>query len=381
MLTLLAKPISRADGLDAEPRANGALGPSAIGEKGEGGGRLDGAEGHEPVDPVIQLLRRSPMASLAPAPAHSPRPVSSPYRVDVSRGTSNSRVSSEWFSRPDDERFLSLGDLYDNVRSRAERSHTRIIESRAIKVEARRDEPERLALILPENDMPVAPTNWSFGQLCSLVGAPASYMRDLPAPLAGINLQYGLQNHRGEHVKLLQSDLERTELRSVTSESYGRIWDHQLIEAIMRFAGNGTGDTRWKAPGVLDWRTMHYNPYVDVSKDTTTFYASDRDVFVFLVDDTHPIEAGKLPNGEPDLFFRGFYAWNSEVGAKTLGIATFYLRRLRQSDIVGGREFRGDQDPAFQVRRRTFRPSGRTSACTLCRRFAANLHRRDQDRP
>lgn len=71
---------------------------------------------------------------------------------------------------------------------------------------------------------------------------------------------------------------------------------------------------------------MTHNPYVDVTKDTTTLYASDRDIFLFLVDDTHPIEAGRLPNGEPELFFRGFYAWNSEVGSTTLGIATFYLR-------------------------------------------------------
>ena len=42
-------------------------------------------------------------------------------------------------------------------------------------------------------------------------------------------------------------------------------------------------------------------------------YASDRDVFVFLVDDLNPIEAGRLPDGSPDVFFRGFYAWNSEV--------------------------------------------------------------------
>ena len=45
---------------------------------------------------------------------------------------------------------------------------------------------------------------------------------------------------------------------------------------------------------------------VDGGADTTTLYASDRDVFLFLVDDTHPIEAGRLPNGEPDLYFRGF---------------------------------------------------------------------------
>ncbi|MBO9579518.1 MAG: DUF932 domain-containing protein [Sphingobium sp.] len=266
------------------------------------------------------------------------RPASGAYAVNLSRGSSNSRVSSEWFSRPDDERFLSLDDLYKSVHARSKTSHTRIVESRAIRVEARRDTPDRLALILPDSDMPVAPTNWSFGQLCSIVGAPASYLRDLPAPLAGINLQHGLLNHRGEQVKLLQTDTGRTELRAVTGPDYGRIWDHELVAAVMRFAGSGTGDTRWKVPGVLDWGAMRHNPYVDVTRDTTTLFASDRDVFLFLVDDTHPIEAGRLPNGDPDLFFRGFYCWNSEVGAKTLGIATFYLRAVCANRILWGVE-------------------------------------------
>lgn len=278
------------------------------------------------------------MVSLVPASAASARPVSSGYRVDTSRGTSNARVSSEWYSRPDDERFLSLSDLQASVQARRERAHTRVLESRSIKVEARRDQPERLTLILPGSDMPVAPTNWSFGQMCSLVGAPASYLRDLPAPLAAINLQHGLIDHRAEQVKLLQVDNGCTELRAVTGPDYGRIWDEELVEAVMKFAGNGTGDTRWKVPGVLDWRTMHYNPYVDITRDTTTLYASDRDIFLFLVDDTHPIEAGKLPNGEPDLYFRGFYCWNSEVGAKTLGIATFYLRAVCANRILWGVE-------------------------------------------
>ena len=52
------------------------------------------------------------------------------------------------------------------------------------------------------------------------------------------------------------------------------------------------------------------------------------DVFLFLVDDAHPIEAGRLADGSPDLYFRGFYCWNSEVGSKTLGIASFYLRAV-----------------------------------------------------
>ncbi|MFN3260327.1 MAG: DUF932 domain-containing protein [Pikeienuella sp.] len=260
------------------------------------------------------------------------------YRVDASRGERVGRVSSEWFNRPDDERYLSLDDLFASVKGRAERSRTRTVESAAIRVEAERENPERLGLVLPGADAPAAPTHWSFGQLSSLVGAPAAYLRQLPAPLAGINLQYGLTNHRAEQVKTLETEDGRTELRAVTGPDYGRIYDHELVAAVRRIAGNGTGDTRWKVPGVLDWSTGVYTPMVDVTRDTTTLYASDRDVFLFLVDDLNPIEAGRLPDGSPDLYFRGFYCWNSEVGAKTLGIASFYLRAVCQNRNLWGVE-------------------------------------------
>ena len=266
------------------------------------------------------------------------RPVSSGFRVDVSRGERVGRVSSEWFSRPDDERYLSLTDLYDAVRRRADRAQARTVESRAVKVEAARDNAERLALLVPGRDEPVAPTHWSFGQLCGLVGAPSSYMRQLPAPLAGINLQHGLLSHRAELLKTLETDDGRLTLRAVTGPDYGRIWDHELVAAVIDIAGNGTGDTMWKVPGVLDWATMTHNPFVDITKDTTTLYASDRDVFLFLVDDTHPIEAGRLADGSPDLYFRGFYCWNSEVGSKTLGIASFYLRAVCMNRNLWGVE-------------------------------------------
>ncbi len=267
-----------------------------------------------------------------------PLPISSGYKVDVSRGGHDGRVSSEWFSRPDDQRYLSLSALQAAVKTRAERSRTRIIESAAIRVEASRDDPEALALVVPGADMPIAPTHWSFGQLTSLVEAPATYLRQLPAALAGINLQYGLTSHRAEQVKLLETNDGRAELRAVTGPDYGRIYDHELVSAVQRIAGDGVDDTRWKVPGVLDWSTGIYNPNVDVTKDTTTLYASDRDVFLFLVDDRNPIEAGKLPDGSPDLFFRGFYCWNSEVGAKTLGIASFYLRAVCQNRNLWGVE-------------------------------------------
>src|ERR1700758_4472143 len=260
------------------------------------------------------------------------------FKVDVSRGERIGRVSSEWFSRPHDERYLSLSELFGAVSGRAERSRTRTAESTAIRVEASRDDAERLALIVPGSDVPLAPTHWSFGQLATMVGAPSAYLRQLPAPLAAINLQHGLTSHRGELVKTLEVEDGRVQLRAVTGPDYGRIYDHELVAAVQRIAGNGTGDTRWKVPGVLDWSTGVYNPRIDITRDTTTLYASDRDVFLFLVDDLNPIEAGRLSDGSPDLYFRGFYCWNSEVGAKTLGMASFYLRAVCQNRNLWGVE-------------------------------------------
>jgi hypothetical protein len=59
---------------------------------------------------------------------------------------------------------------------------------------------------------------------------------------------------------------------------------------------------------------------------------------LFLVDDTNPIETGRLADGSPDLYFRGFYCWNSEVGSKTLGIASFYLRAVCMNRNLWGVE-------------------------------------------
>ena len=276
--------------------------------------------------------------TLAEQDALGAPPVAAGYKVDISRGERIGRVSSEWFSRPDDERYLSLSALYAAVRARADRATARTTETRTLRVEASRSDAERLALIVPGREEPIAPTHWSFGQMCSLVGAPAGYMRQLPAPLAGINMQHGLLSHRAELVKTLEADDGRIELRAVTGPDYGRIWDHELVAAVMKIAGEGTGDTRWKVPGLLDWSTMTHNPFVEVTKDTTTLYASDRDVVLFLVDDAHPIEAGQLPNGDPDLYFRGFYCWNSEVGSKTLGMASFYLRAVCMNRNIWGAE-------------------------------------------
>lgn len=85
------------------------------------------------------------------------------FRIDPSRGRVDHRVSSEWFSRPDDERYLSLADLHATTLNRAERATARTVESRAIRVEATRDNAERLTLSVPGQSAPVAPTTGPSG--------------------------------------------------------------------------------------------------------------------------------------------------------------------------------------------------------------------------
>ena len=55
------------------------------------------------------------------------------WKVDVSRGERNGRVSSEWFNRPDDERYLSLDDLWASVKGRSERSRSRVVQTADIR--------------------------------------------------------------------------------------------------------------------------------------------------------------------------------------------------------------------------------------------------------
>ena len=84
----------------------------------------------------------------------TPRRTTGGYKVDISRGQRIGCVSSEWFSRPDDERFLSLSSLHAAVKARAERATARTVETRNVKAEAGRDNPECLTLLVPGRDDP-----------------------------------------------------------------------------------------------------------------------------------------------------------------------------------------------------------------------------------
>tara|TARA_A100000172_G_scaffold80947_2_gene72046 strand:+ start:7103 stop:8293 length:1191 start_codon:yes stop_codon:yes gene_type:complete len=270
------------------------------------------------------------------------------YQTDaLSHGIGNSAVSSQWYNRPDDQKFLSLDSMLNFKKVDASRMTSRTVDTHKVKIIGDYDEanPSRGNIFVEYTDdnnqeHNNLPTNWSFGQLSQLAGAPAGYLKDLPAPIAADCIQWGLKYNRGkELIKVYGNQAQGGELRAATGPDYGRIFDWEILEPIKNLVD--ASDGRWKVPGMMtgsrDGMAV-YDPEIPVTNDTTTLFASDRDVFVFLVDDRNPIEVGKLANGEPDLMFRGFYAWNSETGSKTAGIAAMYLRGVCMNRNLWGVE-------------------------------------------
>lgn len=239
-------------------------------------------------------------------------------------GTAN----AQWANRPDDERYLSLDDLRAAVESRRLRS----VETGGIALEHYDVTAAGAELTLyPKAGGPAAGaelTHASFGQLCQRAAVPAQYLRKLPTDLAAVNLSWSLGQAESQDAKLLltrdEADAARVELRCLTSPSYGRIWDADVVAAVQRNCGD-----EWKIPAA-SYATE--NP-----KRATTLYASDRDVFIFLVDDSHPIE---VPGEPGHNMFRGFYVSNSETMHGSFVLASFlYDRVCDNRNIWGVREF------------------------------------------
>jgi hypothetical protein len=293
---------------------------------------------------VISLASARPVAQARPEGYET---------AATSRGRLNGAVSSQWCSRPQDERFTSLFDLHAFTKSLADASLADVYRSNELRVLASQDNADLLQVVLPKTanskELLIDPTHFAFGQLCSLTGAPAKWLRKIHAKMAALNLQYALHNHKAEVVKGYVHEADGTaRLRAVTGPDYGRIFDHAIVSEVMKIAGDGTGKDgfHWKVPGCIDWSKnvgagmVYYNPMVDVTKDTTTLYASDRDLNITLVDDLHPIEIGTLDNGKPDLVFRAFTLRNSEVGFTTYELDTCIIRGVCMNRNFWGEENR-----------------------------------------
>lgn len=245
-------------------------------------------------------------------------------------------ASSQWSSRPADERFTSLHTMGAKMRFQREHSKALVVPSKRIEVRPTEGDEMKSLRIHGPNGAGYAPTHWAFGQLASLAGAPAGYLRTIPAAIAADCINYGLQFERD--VKGMGVYLQKTigddgtvmeaELRAVTGPNYGRIYNSDIVDQLIAHFGDGiTGDFR--VPGEFGRR-------VDVTKRKTTLFASDRDMFVFLADEENRVEMPDRRDGQSGSLARGFFVRNSEVGNATFDVETFLFDYTCSNRIVWG---------------------------------------------
>lgn len=221
-------------------------------------------------------------------------------------------ASMQWATRPADQRFPSLADL---------QTVTRRYQTEAVEVER----PYSELSIVPDGDGLTLHTPkggaalgwWSMGQVSRSVGAPAGYLRQLPATLAAENLNVGLRRLvSAEPDKTASILLNRNgdlRVRAVTSDRYARIWNADVVERLVRLQGRGP----WQpAPAAFD--------------GSRGLYASDSDMFAFMVDNGRRIFERRLDGG----LSRGFFVSNSEVGAASFAITTFLYAFICGNHLV-----------------------------------------------
>jgi hypothetical protein len=245
--------------------------------------------------------------------------------------TTLSEAHQQWATRPADQRFGTLAELSDNVKARRLRSRSIDIDSGRTKVAS-----EDGKLIINGTITPCEPTHWAFGQLSSVIGAPAKYLRTLPQDLLVQNLNHGLETTPRETHKFMtiaSEDGDTNTLQAITSPTYGRIWDADCVDAVGRIVERSGG--RFHNPLAYAHKpgaTPNGFKTIDTSKtERAGLYASDRDVFMFMIDGGSFLDIG--PRAQIN---RGFFVWNSEVGSRTFGLMTFLHNGCCGNNFVYG---------------------------------------------
>lgn len=226
-------------------------------------------------------------------------------------------AARQYATRPQDERHPSVSAMVDAARADKDASREvtyNLKDLRAI------DTDGSVQLASPRGAADL--THWSFGQLARTLGAPAAYLRDLPAPLAADCLNHGIsETAPGTSVQLLAKITDDAPIiRSVTSEAYGRVWDADLYGAIAdRITSR---DPRWTLPPT--W-----------TGEPAGAYRGDRDSFLILTNGGSIVtDPSNRSNGGE--MYRGLLIRNSEVGAASIVIEQILYRFVCGNHMLWG---------------------------------------------
>lgn len=257
------------------------------------------------------------------------------------------QANGQWSTRPADERFWTVSEARDACKAYADSAEERSLDFGVERIVSVGD---NLALTLDsgKGDRLATFTNWGFSQLARMAGAPADYLRKLPTDLAARCVESGLDKHfsgRGEMTaKALTHANGTTVLRAMTSDRYSRFWNWEVFDRLCDLEPQG-----WKVPPARPAPLNGPNTRIATEADCLEIkkggggiavkpgdviapagvYASDHDMFAFMVNESHRID-----DGSDGGLSRGFFIQNSEVGASALRVTFFHYRHVCGNHIV-----------------------------------------------
>lgn len=212
------------------------------------------------------------------------------------------RAHEELFRRTPDETFETLPALWQHCHTEKEQSDDRWRPPQSLRPIA---EGNRLVIDLADGNEPFGLNDWSFTQLCGLAGVSKETVNRVSADTASRVFRETMPSGN----KPLQLFTEADLVRSIHGHSYTRLHNADLVTMLREFATD-------------------FEPPPKGMTGGTGLYCGEQDMFCFLIDPTGWAEI------DGEAFAPGFYIWNSEVGKRSVGIATFWFQAVCRNHII-----------------------------------------------
>jgi hypothetical protein len=232
----------------------------------------------------------------------------------------------QWATRPADERFKTLEELSSHVKARMQASREQVTSIKDVSVAVFEDGLR----VMTEGNEPGAPSNWSFGQLAGAVNFRASELRKLSPETAAIVVNEQIDRNKDQQIKVMRviGDESDDIIQAVTSPSYGRIFDSEVVDMVQGIVDLSDG----KFHNPMAYSQVNGASIIGQGEpEPAGLYASDRDVFMFMIDGGSVFDEG--PRAQ---FNRGFIVSNSEVGKSSLVMMSFLFNVVCGNHYIWG---------------------------------------------
>lgn len=288
------------------------------------------------------------MSSL-PAQVLAQSPTLARLNATNSKPVNISDASTQWATRPAEERFWSLDDAAAASLAISNRLSLHDVNPDGFTVAPHPTTGSPQVQNLSTGGMSdLSPL--AFQQLARFSGAPAAYLQTLPGEIAAKALAHGWEHNRPKdriRLQVLNKQTPSVQIRAITSPTHDLTPNFQLLNALADVVKRGDG---WKVPpgrkspadtgpsriatqadclAHAGHSSLAVRPGDEISPSGV--YVSDRDCFALLVDDS--------PRGHIDAdggLSRFVQVSNSEVGMGALEITTGWLRSVCGNHILWG---------------------------------------------